>query len=80
MYTTKCKGKPNSKQNATNWTCSELERKAFNDLKLCFTTSPILAYPEFVVHTDASFDGFGAVLYQNIDCKDRVISYASRAL
>ena len=37
-------------------------------------------YCRYRLHTDASLDGLGAVLYQKQDGKDRVISYASRRL
>lgn len=47
------------------------------------TNPPILAYPNFdlyILHTDASNEGLGAVLYQRQDNKLRVIGYGSRTL
>lgn len=60
------------------------QQKAFEKLRDCLTTPPVLAYADFgqpfVLHTDASRDGLGAVLCQNQDGKERVIAYASRGL
>jgi hypothetical protein len=60
-------------------------RKAFRELKEKLTTAPVLAYPDFsrdfVLETDASVQGIGAVLgqYQKDD-KVHPVAYASRAL
>ncbi|KRZ19382.1 Retrovirus-related Pol polyprotein from transposon [Trichinella zimbabwensis] len=53
-------------------------------LKTSLISSLILAYPDFermfIIDVDASGDGFGAVLSQNIDGSERMVSYASRSL
>ena len=58
---------------------------AFNKLKEICSDTPILAYADyskcFKVHTDASEQGLGAVLYQDQDDgTTRVIAYVSRNL
>ncbi len=58
--------------------------KAFNDLKEQLISSPVLAFPhengEFVLYTDASDIGVGAVLAQKCEQGDeKVISFASKA-
>ncbi|GBN14381.1 Transposon Ty3-I Gag-Pol polyprotein [Araneus ventricosus] len=65
-----------------NWT-EECE-KSFNSLKQALTSSPILTYPrtdkDFILDTDASNEGMGAVLSQNTGNEERVIAYFSKSL
>jgi hypothetical protein len=73
------KGKPKPKDLIV-W--GELEIAAFEKLRTSLVTEPVLAYPdfskEFLIYTDASNYGAGAVLSQMHDGKDRPIAYASR--
>lgn len=59
-------------------------QSAFDNLKKCVTIAPVLAHPNFsvpfILDTDASQVGLGAVLSQDIDDTNKVISYASRTL
>ncbi|KAL8569843.1 hypothetical protein ACOMHN_038536 [Nucella lapillus] len=58
--------------------------KAFEDLKSALTTAPVLGYADFkkpfVLETDASIEGLGAVLSQECDGKKHVVAFASRSL
>ena len=64
------------------WTqeCSE----AFFELKKQLSSAPILSFPnfhlQFVVDTDASGEGLGAVLSQVVGGCEHVLAYASRVL
>ena len=70
------KGKP------WQWTteCTE----AFFELKKMLISAPVLTLPDFsksfVLDTDASGEGLGAVLSQTINGMEHVIAYASRTL
>ena len=62
----------------------EEEEEAWQLLKSELLKAPILAYPdpekEFILDTDASGYGIGAVLSQFQDGRERVIAYGSKAL
>jgi hypothetical protein len=60
-------------------------RSAFEHLRTCLTTKPVVIYPDFskpfILHTDASDYAVGAVLAQTDSAnKEHVIAYASRIL
>ena len=60
------------------------EQKGFQSLKDKLVSAPVLAYADytkpFILHTDSSTEGLGAVLYQMQEGEKRVIAYASRGL
>ena len=81
--------KPNRKRNnqlpsstSIRWTTEH--QQALNLLLDAITQDPILAYPDFslpfILHTDASQQGLGAVLYQKRDGKMHAVGYGSRTL
>jgi len=59
-------------------------KKSFEQLKMKLCSPPILSFPskegEFILDTDASFYGIGAVLSQRQNNEEKVIAYASRKL
>lgn len=76
----KNRGTPSHKP--ITWT--EVHQQILERLIDCLVEPPILGFPDFnksfILHTDASNRGLGAVLYQEQDGKLRVIAYASRTL
>ena len=57
---------------------------AFDKLKAVLTETPVLAYPDpqlpFILDTDASNTGIGAVLSQSIDGRERPVAFFSQTL
>ena len=79
------KRKPrNAKTSPFSEQWDELCNKAFRELKQRLVSAPILGYPDFtkpfVLETDASINGLGAVLSQQQENGMVVLSYASRGL
>ena len=76
--------KKKKKKKSVPWQWGEAQQLAFNTLKEKLSSPPILAYADFskpfILHTDASTDGLGVVLYQEQDGHERIIAYASRGL
>lgn len=66
------------------WRWTDVEITAFTIIKEKLTSFPILSFADysrpFELHTDASFKGLGAVLYQNQGRIKRVIAFTSRGL
>ena len=66
------------------WQWGQAQQLAFDTLKEKLSSPPVLAHADFkkpfIVHTDASLEGLGAILYQEQEGKERGIAYASRGL
>ena len=78
----KAKKKPSKKRVPFEWGTEQ--QASFEAVIDKLTNPPVLAYANyslpFKVHTDASTNGLGAVLYQIQEGVDRVVTYASRSL
>jgi hypothetical protein len=75
-----------SPKDNSKWTCDDpntAQGKAFQTLKKCFMTAPILRLPDFdrdfYLITDASDEGSGAVLAQEFDGFELPVSYYSKS-
>lgn len=58
--------------------------KAFREIITCLTHAPVLVFADpskpFILHTDASLEGLGAVLYQEAEGTRKPVAFASRGL
>ncbi|GFY28509.1 retrovirus-related Pol polyprotein from transposon 297 [Trichonephila clavipes] len=75
----------NLSKKSTAWKWSEIEQQAFQTLKQCLITAPILRQVDpkkpFIIRTDASSYALGAVLLQGESPADeQPVEYASRLL
>lgn len=82
LKTSKGKGGQLSSRAPIQWT--QVHQGVLDQLINILSSPPVLAYPNFdlpfVLHTDASANVLGAVLYQREEGKLRVIAYGSRTL
>lgn len=76
--------KPKAKASCPPWNWSDDCEAAFESLKQGLVQAPLLAFADFtlpfLLYTDASHKGLGAVLSQKQDGQEKVIAYASRGL
>ena len=80
-------GKRGSKKvrgNPPPWEWEDSQQDAFDSLKKSLSSPPVLGYAQFdlpfILYTDASSEGLGAVLAQQQGDEERVLAYASRGL
>ena len=83
-HVTNPKAKKKSVQKRVPFKWGPEQQSSFEAVIDKLTNPPVLAYADyslsFKVHTDASLNGLGAVLYQTQEGVERVIAYASRSL
>ena len=67
-----------------SFTWNSIHQTAFDSLKQSLCSAPVLAFADFqrpfILHTDASSSGLGAILYQEMNGQERPIAFASRSL
>ena len=66
------------------WRWDTEHQSEVDDIKQALMAEPVMAYPDwdkkFILTTDASLKGLGAILSQSYPSGERVIAYASRTL
>jgi len=71
-------------ENKSKFIWEDKFQSVFDELKRVLSSSPVLSFPkeegEFILDTDASNNGIGAVLSQRQEGKEKVIAYYSRVL
>ena len=83
-HSTNPKNKRKSATKHTPFAWAEEQQNSFDTIFSKLTSPPVLAYADyskpFTLHTDASSNGLGGVLYTTQDGKEKVVAYASRSL
>jgi transposase InsO family protein len=68
----------------SEWEWTAEHQRAFEELMVALSTAPVLAFPvpdaPYILDTDASLTGVGAVLSQEVDGKEMVLGYYSESL
>jgi hypothetical protein len=74
----------NLTRKATPWKWEDEEQAAFNELKRCFTSYPVLRNPDpdkhYILDTDVSAFAVGTALQQDFDDGHHPITYFSKSL
>ena len=69
-------------QKGHRWQWTQSEHSAFCEIRDALVRPPVLVYPDssldYKLYTDASDEGMGAVLQQDVHGEERVIGYASQ--
>jgi hypothetical protein len=76
--------KAKSTKPAAPWTWGSSQQEAFETIIRKLTSAPTFTYADysntFILNIDARYVGLGAVLYQEVEGKEKVVASASRGL
>lgn len=71
-------------QKGKRWKWDDSHEEAFNEIKAMFYRHCVVAHPDFsktcILQTDSSDFGMGAVLYQEVEGREKIIAIISRVL